>query len=164
MEMKKLDHGAECEQLRAQMEARAALIYFFVKAAKDMGVDHVELGRRAMFANGVFKAESSFTKTAQLQRFAEQYMRPETLDAFDGVITACDARHMQEQSTYCPLVEAWRRLTDDEALLRELCDIAMYGDRGILSRFPEFEFSLLGTLFDEGKTCRIQVEKGERAK
>lgn len=37
----------------------------------------------------------------------------------------------------------------------------MCGDRGILSCFPQFEFALLGTIFDEGKKCRVQVKKKE---
>lgn len=159
MEMKKQDHGAQCEALRTAMETRAAMIYYFVKAAKDMGYDYVELGRKAMFDNGIYKAKTSFTKTDKVEHFAQDYMRPETVEAFDGKIICCTSECMQEESTYCPLVACWQRLTDDEKFLEELCDIAMCGDRGILSCYPEFEFSLLGTLFDEGKTCRVQVTK-----
>ena len=66
MEMQKHDHGAECEAIRTAMETRAALIYFFVKSAKDMGLDYLKLGRKAMFAKGAYKAKTDFTKTSDI--------------------------------------------------------------------------------------------------
>lgn len=160
MEMFKQDHGPECESIRVAMETRAALIYCFVKAAKDMGVDYVALGRKAMYDSGIYKVRTSFRETDRVDEFTKDYMKPDTLRAFDGQITTCCPTCMVEESTYCPLVSAWQKLTDDEKFVEELCDIAMYGDRGILSCYPEFEFSLLGTLFD-GDRCKVQVKKKE---
>ena len=157
MEMKKQDHGPECEALRRAMEVRAAMIFYFVKTAKDMGVDYLTLGRRAMFANGVYKVRTSFTDSDALEDFVRQYMPEKTLEAFDGKITECSKARMREESTYCPLAACWQKLTDDEPFIEELCDIAMCGDRGILSCYPQYRFELQGTLFDEGKTCRVQV-------
>lgn len=161
MEMQKHDHGAECEAIRTAMETRAALIYFFVKSAKDMGLDYLTLGRKAMFANGAYKAKTVFTQTSDIPEFSKQYMQPQTLEAFDGCVTVCNETCMQEESTYCPLVESWKKLTDDVGFLAELCDIAMCGDRGILSCYPDFDFALLGTFFDSDR-CKVQVTKKER--
>lgn len=161
MKMEKLDHGPDCKNIRAAMENRAALIYYFVKAAKDMGVDYLQLGRTAMFNNGIHKVKTSFRETDRVDELAKDYMKPETLMAFDGALVKCSETCMLEESTYCPLVAAWQKLTDDEQFIEALCDIAMYGDRGILSCYPQFEFSLLGTIFDEGRKCRVQVKKKE---
>lgn len=161
MEMLKQDHGAECENIRNAMEVRAALIYYFVKAAKDMGIDYLTLGRTAMFNNGIYKAKTTFHDTDRVDELAKDYFKPETLLAFDGGLTVCNEKCLLEESTYCPLVASWQKLTDDEKFIEELCDIAMCGDRGILSCFPQFEFALLGTIFDEGKKCRVQVKKKE---
>lgn len=164
MKMEKQDHGAQCEQLRESMEVRAALIYYFVKAARDMGVDYVTLGRKAMFDNGVYKAKTTFHPAQRVDVFSKEYMKPETLEAFDGKITVCEESCMVEQSTYCPLVACWQKLTDDEKFIEELCDIAMCGDRGILSCYPQFQFTLLGTIFDEGGKCQVKVGKKEDEK
>lgn len=161
MKMPMLDHGPECETRRAAMETRAALIYCFVKAAKDMGLDYMTLGHKAMFASGVHKAQTTFKKTSQVEEFTKDYMKPEILEAFDGKIVTCNELCMLEESTYCPLVASWQKLTDDEKFIEELCDIAMSGDRGVVSCFPEFDFALLGTVFDEGRKCRVQVTKRE---
>lgn len=162
MEMVKQDHGPQCESIRTAMETRAALIYCFVKAAKDMGVDYLTLGRKAMYNSGIYKVQTFFRKTDKVDEFTADYLNPDTLQAFDGKLTTCCPTCLVEESTYCPLVNAWKRLTDDEKFLEELCDIAMYGDRGILSCYPEFEFSLLSTLFDSDR-CQIQVTKKEEA-
>lgn len=159
MNMQKIDHGPECEARRAAMETRAALIYCFVKAAKDMGLDYLTLGHKAMFASGVHRAQTTFGAHHRADTLAEDYMKPETMEAFDGHLVTCNEHCMLEESTYCPLVAAWQKLTDDETFIEELCDIAMSGDRGVLSCFEDFEFTLLGTIFDEGGKCRVQVKK-----
>lgn len=160
MEMVKQDHGQACEKLRDSMEARAALIYCFVKAAKELGMDYLTLGRKAMFDSGVWKANTLFHKTEQVDELAGEYMPVDTIKAFDGELLVCNSSCLLEESTYCPLVAAWQKLTDDEQFLEELCDIAMCGDRGILSCYPSFQFELLGTLFD-GDRCKVRVTKKE---
>ena len=157
--MQKQDHGKSCEELRISMENRAALIYCFVKAARDMGLDYLALGHRAMFESGREKAQTFFTPTDRVDEFSREYMISETLQAFDGRILACTETCLVEESTYCPLVAAWQKMTDDESFMRDLCDIAMSGDRGIMSCYPEFSFTLAGTIFDSGGKCAVRVEK-----
>lgn len=159
MEMKKINQDAETEKIRASMEQRAALIYYFVKTAKDMNMDYITLGRKAMFQNGVYKCKNTFTPTKDVEEFTKDYMKADTLRAFDGECTVCDSGCLIEESTYCPLVAAWQKLTDDEKFIEELCDIAMYGDRGILSCYPDFAFTLQETLFDNGRKCCVKVER-----
>jgi len=40
-----------------------------------------------------------------------------------------------------------------------LCDIAMDGDRGIGSRFPDFEFKLGKTIAQGNPVCQIRFDK-----
>lgn len=159
MEMKKKNMDAATEEIRVSMEQRAVLIYCFVKAAKDMNADYLTIGRNAMFQNGVYKCRNTFTPTKDVAEFTKDYMKEETLRAFDGECVVCNPECLVEESTYCPLVAAWQKLTDDEEFIKELCDIAMCGDRGILSCYPDFAFTLEETLFDNGRRCCVKVEK-----
>ena len=68
-------------------------------------------------------------------------------------------RRMAEGEDIETILADWPKLTDDEKFIEELCDIAMCGDRGILSCFPQFEFALLGTIFDEGKNAGFRSKR-----
>jgi len=60
---------------------------------------------------------------------------------------------------YCPLVEAWKKLTGDEVKISKLCEIAMEGDRGIVSKFDKFVFRLGNTIANGDKTCQVLIKK-----
>jgi hypothetical protein len=60
---------------------------------------------------------------------------------------------------YCPHVAAWQKLTKDEQKIATLCDIAMDGDRGMVSAFPKFKFELGDTIAKGGKGCTITSTK-----
>ena len=52
-------------------------------------------------------------------------------------------------------------LTDDEALIAEMCDIAMDGDRGIVKQYGNFEFHLGKTIAKGDPVCEITVSRKE---
>lgn len=60
---------------------------------------------------------------------------------------------------YCPLANAWRRLTDDDAHMAKLCDIAMDGDRGMFRNLDHAKFTLDGTIAEGQPFCRILLSK-----
>jgi hypothetical protein len=60
---------------------------------------------------------------------------------------------------YCPLVAAWKKLTNDETRISALCDIAMDGDRGIISKFDKFTFELGDTIANGKDTCQVLIKK-----
>jgi hypothetical protein len=51
------------------------------------------------------------------------------------------------------------KLTKDEKKIEKLCDIAMDGDRGIISTFPKFEFELGDTISKGGRCCQLTIRK-----
>jgi hypothetical protein len=63
---------------------------------------------------------------------------------------------------YCPLVNAWTQLTDDEKKIARLCDIAMDGDRGIVSTFPGFNLDLENTIASGDDVCRLVITKDKK--
>ena len=60
---------------------------------------------------------------------------------------------------YCPLVAAWQKLGVEEDKIPLLCDVAMDGDRGIISRFDRYRFNLEGTIANGDPVCRIRIDK-----
>ena len=54
---------------------------------------------------------------------------------------------------------AWKKQTNDEKDIEKLCDIAMDGDRGIVSMFPDFEFVLEETIAQGKPVCRIIITR-----
>ncbi|MDI9390987.1 MAG: L-2-amino-thiazoline-4-carboxylic acid hydrolase, partial [Synergistota bacterium] len=74
------------------------------------------------------------------------------------VVESTDDRFVVEFH-FCPLVRAWTKLTDNEEEIAHLCDIAMDGDRGIVSRFPDFRMELKDTIASGGKVCRLVITR-----
>ena len=60
---------------------------------------------------------------------------------------------------YCPLANAWRKLTDDDEHMAKLCDIAMDGDRGMFTNLDHIKFTLDGTIAEGKPYCRILLTK-----
>ena len=157
IEMKKKIHGAETELVRAGIEQRGIWLYEFLKQAKEQGIDHEKFGRSVIFNCGCIKGEMKFSKTESLLEFTKEYMPEAGQKAFDVEIIESSEDALIVESTYCPLVDVWQKLTDDEEFIKELCDIAMDGDRGILSLYPEFKFELVKSLPSGDGMCRVEI-------
>ena len=67
--------------------------------------------------------------------------------------------HLYIDFHYCPLVSAWLKLGISEGDIPELCEIAMDGDRGIISTYPEFKFKLGKTIAKGDDVCEIRIDK-----
>ena len=63
---------------------------------------------------------------------------------------------------YCPLVSAWLKLTDNEEAIDQYCDIAMEGDRGIISTYDNFKFDLQKTIASGDDHCRLVISKEKK--
>lgn len=77
-------------------------------------------------------------------------------------IRESDDKRLYIDFHYCPLVNAWLRLGLTKEDISELCDIAMDGDRGIISTYPKFTFELGKTIADGDDFCEIRINKLEK--
>lgn len=68
-----------------------------------------------------------------------------------------DGKELAIDFGYCPLVSAWKKLTNDEKDIALLCDIAMDGDRGIISQYENFEFELGKTIAKGDAICEVRI-------
>lgn len=157
--MKKKYYDRETELVRSGIEQRGLWLYQFMEEAKKQGLDYETFGRSVIFECGCAKGRMNFDQTESLINFANQYQPESGRKAFDGQILELNEEKLVVESTYCPLVKKWLELTDDEEYIKTLCDIAMDGDRGIMSCFPEFKFNLINTIPNGDGKCRVEIYK-----
>jgi hypothetical protein len=74
---------------------------------------------------------------------------------FEIEVKKIDEDELYLEYGHCPLVTAWQQLGIEGEMLEKLCDIAMSGDRGISSRFEEFEFKLGKTIAQGHPVCEV---------
>lgn len=143
--------------LRNAIEHRATWFYFLVEEAVKRGIDR-DFARNAIFNCGCFHGENNYPKTDDIKVFAEAFANQNVRNIFEMDVKTTDEA-LNIEFHYCPLVAAWKKLTGDEALIADLCDIAMDGDRGIISKYDNFEFSLGDTIAKGNKTCQVCIKK-----
>lgn len=151
------NRGEHIKDLRDAIEHRATWFYYLVQEAKKRGLDY-DYARDAIKACGCFHGNNKYTKTNDLKEFAPEFINENVRNIFEMETTLTD-EEFNIEFHYCPLVAAWKKLTNDEEEIAMLCDIAMDGDRGIASTFPEFEFELGKTIAKGDPICEVCFHK-----
>jgi hypothetical protein len=151
------DRGQHIKDLRDAIEHRATWFYFLVEEAQKRGLDY-DFARDAIKGCGCFHGKSKYTPTDDLKAFAPEFVTDNVKNIFEMDVDVTD-KEMNIEFHYCPLVAAWKKLTDDEEKINMLCDIAMDGDRGIASQFDAFEFNLGKTIAKGDGICEVCFRK-----
>lgn len=151
------DRGQHIKDLRDAIEHRATWFYYLVKEAQKRGLDY-DFARDAITGCGCFHGNNKYTKTDDLKVFAPEFINENVRNIFE-MNTTLTEEEFNIEFNYCPLVAAWKKLTDDEEEIAMLCDIAMDGDRGIASTFPSFEFELGKTIAKGDPICEVCFRK-----
>lgn len=147
------------EELRQAIEHRATWMYFLIDEAEKRGVD-VQFARDAIHRCGCFHGEKKFPRTEDMKEFASAFASEQIQKVFEMDVNVTDDE-FNIKFHYCPLVAAWKKLTNDETKMSRLCDIAMDGDRGILSTFDKFTFHLGNTIANGSDTCEVSIKKNK---
>jgi hypothetical protein len=92
------------------------------------------------------------------RKFAAAFATEQVRKIFEMDVKTTD-EELSIEFHYCPLVAAWKKLTGDEAEISRLCDIAMDGDRGIISKYDKFTFELGDTIASGADTCQVLIKK-----
>jgi len=145
------------DDLRAAIEHRATWFYLMIEAAKKRGLD-TSFAREAIFNCGCFHGENKYPRTDDIKTFADAFANENVVKIFEMDVKTTD-KTLDIDFHYCPLIEAWRKLGVADADMPELCDIAMDGDRGIISKYENFEFKLGKTIAQGSKVCEIRIYK-----
>ena len=147
--------------LRNAIEHRATWAYLLIDEAKKRGLD-TSFAHDAIKRCGVFHGLNKFPRTDDLKEFAAAFANQDVVDAFEMEIKENSDEHLHIDFHYCPLVSAWLKLGVKEEEIAELCDIAMDGDRGIISTYPKFKFELGKTIAKGDDLCEIRIDKVEK--
>jgi len=147
------------EDLRAAFEHRATWFYLLLDEAEKKGLNWDVFARKAIKRCGCIHGDNKFTDTEDLKKFATEFASEVTKKIFEMEIIESTDEEFIVEFNHCPLVTAWMKLTDDEEKIDHLCDIAMDGDRGIISTFDKFEMDLQDTIARGGDVCRMVISK-----
>jgi len=143
--------------LRQAFEHRATWFYFLINEAEKRGVD-IQFAKDAIYKCGSFHGENKFPETEDIKEFAAAFAPKQIQKVFDMNVKTTN-EELNIEFHYCPLVEAWKKLNNDEVEISKLCDMAMQGDRGIVSKYTKFTFQLGNTIANGNKTCQVSIKK-----
>ena len=145
--------------MRSALEHRGTWLYLLLEEAEKAGYDWEGFARKAIARCGKMHGEKNFTKTDDQKAFGKEFANELYSKIFEMEIKELSSEKFQVEFHYCPHVAAWQKLTKDEKKIEKLCDIAMDGDRGIISAFPKFRFELGDTIAKGGRGCTIIITK-----
>ena len=150
------------DDMRSAIEHRATWMYLLMDEARKRGLGWDDFARAAVLRCGRFHGDAKFEKTDDLTVFSKSFANELYRKIFEMDMKEVTKDRFVVEFHYCPLVAAWKKQTNDEKDIEKLCDIAMDGDRGIVSMFPDFEFALEETIAQGKPICRIVITRKKR--
>lgn len=146
------------EELRGHIEHRAAWFYLLLDEARKKGLEWEDFAREAIDRMGKFHGTEKLVDTDNLEEFADDFL-PENIRKIFEMDVSVDDNELIVDFNYCPLVASWMKFTDDEEEIDLMCDMAMQGDRGIVSTYENFEMELQKTIASGDDHCRLVIKK-----
>ncbi|MBN2899695.1 MAG: L-2-amino-thiazoline-4-carboxylic acid hydrolase [Clostridia bacterium] len=148
----------ELNKIRAAIIHRGMWMGLILKEAKDRGLDWETIGREAIKKTGYIHGDGIKDRMDvedSLVSFGNTFFTQNIKDIFEIEVKTITEEALELEYGHCPLLTAWQSLGFEGEFLEKLCDIAMCGDRGIESRFDNFEFKLGRTLAEGHKVCEV---------
>ena len=144
--------------LRGAIEHRATWMGLLIDEAKKKGLD-TSFAHEAIRRCGMFHGLNKYPRTDDLTEFAPAFANEDVVGVFEMELLKNDDKHLHIDFHYCPLVAAWLKVGLPVEDMPELCDIAMDGDRGIISTYDKFTFHLGKTIAKGDDVCEIRIDK-----
>ena len=149
-------------EVRNAMEHRATWMYLLMKEARDRGLDWDDFARKAVNATGCMHGKrlaAQVEDKSKMEQFSKVFAVGNSRKVFEMEILEEDEEKYYIDFHYCPLVSGWQKLGLSDEEIEHLCDIGMDGDRGIVSQFPDFDFTLGDTIAQGAPTCQVRFDK-----
>ncbi len=150
------------DKLRSAMIHRGLWMGLILKEARDKGLDWEKIGHSAVLKAGCIHGDGIKNRMDvpdSLVSFGNTFFTDDIKKIFEIEVKKIDEKELSLEYGYCPLVTAWQQIGIEGEMLEKLCDIAMSGDRGIESRFDEFEFKLGKTIAQGHKVCEVSFTR-----
>jgi hypothetical protein len=140
---------------RAAIEDRAKWFYLLSKYTPE-GFD--KIAEKAITEFGVMKGKAlGECKTAK--DFANGILSGHPNKAFAMEPVKLDEEESIIKFRYCALVEAWKKLGCSKEEIAHLCDLACFGDYGMISIFPDLKLEFKQLLSREEECCEMVITK-----
>jgi hypothetical protein len=149
-------------KLRNAIVHRGMWMGLILKEAMGKGMDWEELGHSAVFKTGCIHGDGIKERMdvpGSLVSFGNTFFTEDVRKVFEIEVKRIDEGELILEYGHCPLVTAWQQIGIEGEMLKTLCDVAMSGDRGITSRFDEFEFHLGRTIAQGHRVCEVRFTR-----
>lgn len=156
-EPKKYVGDYDVDAVRDAYENRGRWYYFLVKQGLEQGLS-LDFARDAMRESGLFLGKNRFAGIDNLKDFANEFMTFGVEKVNEGEIVKLTEEEFEVELGYCPLVNAWMNLDQDEKFLADICDICMDMDRGLAGSLG-MSMDLKTTIASGGGKCTMCFKK-----
>jgi hypothetical protein len=153
---------AGINNIRSAIEHRATWFYLLLDEVKKSGANMEKIGRDAIFRCGCFHGEKIMKHCKDpknLKEFIKAFADENIQKVFEMEIIENTKNKLYLDFHYCPLVAAWEKLGVKEDDIKLLCDMAMDGDRGIISQFDKYSFRLESSIAYGEPVCKIRIDQ-----
>lgn len=146
------------DEVRAAIEDRAVWLYLILKElCKEEKLKEIPEISRAIFKFGELKG-AQMPPAESPGDWARGLITPVGEKVFQQRLVKDEHDEAVLEFSYCPLVEAWRKMGADEEEVAVLCKMARCGDHGRIASFPlKLGFDKL--LAEGDEVCRLVVRR-----
>ena len=148
--------------LRSAIHHRGLWMGLILMEAKKQGLNWEDIGRKAIFQCGTVHGKNihaGMQDKNSLVDFGNTFFTDQIKKIFEIEVKQSDENELRLEYNHCPLLKAWQDMGAEAKDLDTLCDIAMCGDRGIGSEFPNFQFELGKTLAQGHNVCQVRFHR-----
>jgi len=146
------------DEVRAAVEDRATWFYLLLKEFNGGGeIREVPEAARAIFRFGQMKG-NRMPPAKTPGEWAGNLISPVGQQVFEQKLVKAGDDEAVLEFSYCPLVEAWRKLGATPQEVADLCKMARCGDHGRISPF-ELELTFEKLLAEGDDRCKLVVRK-----
>ena len=142
---------------RGRVRGRGEYLYQLVAEARKAGLSP-EFAHKAIYnwGDGIRKGLKD-PNTTNLKEIIDQLFTETEMKVWEDQVTVTEDE-VRVEFHYCPLLEGFRKYTDDPAELKELCDIAMECDVALFSH-PDFEYAIEENFFTGCDYCAMVIRR-----
>lgn len=146
------------DTVRDAIEDRAVWFYLLLKELNNGGeIKETEFAKNAIFKFGKLKGED-MAPAETPEQWAKKLITKTAQMVFEQDLVEASNDKAVLEFSYCPLVEAWKKLGATSKEVSNLCKMARCGDFGRIAPFPlNLEFESI--IADGDAKCRLVVTK-----
>lgn len=122
-EPKKYVNDKTADVLRAAEENVGKWVYYLSSEGVERGLDY-GFARDAMRELGNYYGKTTFKDCGTAEALAEQLMNREMEIGHEAEIEGLTEEGFTLKIHYCPMLNMWNKITDDQEKIRNLCGVA----------------------------------------